>query len=203
MWKIISTYIHKHRKEIDLDEPRADLWMDIEEQLRPPAKKHWLSRAPYLKAAAMVFITAGLSYVSFGPRTVLVQEVELAPLPSETEEVLMSEIEELPTLEEEPNDELEELETYYLMQLAKKQENLDQYNLNNYRFAKQYIQELEVIDRAFKELKEELTQEGLYEYRIEAVVQTYELKIKILEQLLHQIQKSKTNDKTQQSQERI
>lgn len=196
MWKKISEYIEDNRAEIDLDEPRIDLWMDIEEELHPKVRKHWFSRAPFLKVAAIVLFSVGISYVSFGPASIFkakgVENIAEAPSTPASEA-------ELDLFASEEDTELQEVETYYAMQVAKRQQNLEEYNLSEYTFSAQYLEELNSIDAAFEELRQELEQEGLYEHKIEAMVQTYELKIKILEQMLRQIRKAKKKEQTVKS----
>ena len=194
MWKKIGEYISENRSEIDLDEPRLDLWIDIEEDLRPKVRKNWLSRAPFLKAAAIVLFSVGFSYLGFGPHTLF--EAASDEFIAENDQ-----LENMPLMEQivEEDEELQEVEAYYLMQVAEKQEDLKEYNLSEYSFVAQYMDELESIDEAFEDLKDELEGEGFYEHKVDALIKTYELKIRILEQLMRQIRKAENKSQSQQS----
>jgi len=196
VWNQIASYISSHRREIDLDVPRPDLWMDIEEGLQASGKTHWFSRWPYLKVAAVVLITLGLSYVSFGPGFDHPQHQEQTETSSEPEYAPLADA--TPNIEEEDT-EFQELETYYLMKLARQQQSLEPLMKEKQELARAYLDELEQIDQTYEELKRELSQEGPYEYRVKLLIQTYELKLRILKQLQQQILKAKEHEKPKQS----
>jgi hypothetical protein len=66
MWKTIENYINQNRQAIDLDEPGAQVWRNIENRLNASGGgkiKTGLGRFRYLKAAAAVVVSVGLGYL--------------------------------------------------------------------------------------------------------------------------------------------
>lgn len=186
MWKEIEQHIETNRKGIDLDLPGDDIWAGIEAELGgPPARvkstrEHWFSRAPYWKVAAIVLMTVGISYFSFRPGP-LVSHTSQGITSSETQatESAFSPL---------PNEELAELESYYLGQFNERWEELGQYDLRQFQFTSQFMEELEEVDDNYQELRQEIAEEGYHEQMIEGLIKTHKLKLKILSSLLQKIQ---------------
>lgn len=190
-WDDIQTYIRRHRAEIDLDEARDDLWLDIEEQLHPSARVRPFRWASLARTAAVVLISVGASYFSFGPGASVFSDARTSD-PS-TPKAEASEAGGL-ALNNPADQEFEEVEAYYSMQFAKQQKSLEAYDLQAYSFSEQYLEELKQVDEAYQELQEELKEEALFEHRVKTMIQTYELKIRILEQLMQQIRKTNQHE---------
>jgi len=184
-WEEIEQYIQTHRDELDVETPDPALWDRIQGKLIIPKEKkphkHFFSRYPYIKVAAIVLITVGVCYVIF----------KLEPWHQSYQ--LASSFHQLESTERPRtyHPELAEVETYYNMQVQQHMEEIQRYNLKNYHFAPEFLKELKQADASYLDLKKDIHQDGYNEKLINGLIATYELKIKILGELLHQIEQSK------------
>jgi hypothetical protein len=60
-WNQFETYLHDHRDELDVDEPRAAVWDQIARQLPREARPLW-QQSQVWRMAAVIAIALGLSY---------------------------------------------------------------------------------------------------------------------------------------------
>ena len=194
MWNEIEKHIETHRDELDADLPGDAIWegiaagLDARRARKKPLREHVFSRAPYWKVAAIVLLTTGASYFAFHPQpaaflTHVGTENAGDTQGQETQE--KAEATAFPL----PDPELAELEAYYLSQFNERWEELRRYDLGQFQFAGQFIHELEEVDHNYRELRQEIAEEGYHVHMIEGLIKTHEMKIKILESLLIQIKK--------------
>ncbi len=192
MWNEIEKHIETHRDELDADLPGDAIWegiaagLDARRPRKRPLREHIFSRAPYWKVAAIVLLTTGASYFSFHPQpTAFLTQVgtESAGDTQGQETQEKAEATAFPL----PDPELAELDAYYLNQFNERWEELHRYDLHRFQFVGQFMQELAEVDHNYRELRQEIAEEGYHRHMIEGLIKTHELKIKILESLLIQI----------------
>ena len=172
----------KNREELDVDEVRPEVWKRIEAQLPNPASQNFFSKYPYLKVAAIVLLSFVVSYGIFQYR----HKTDLRQAAVDISHSLGVE---RPSVWE---PELEEMESYYQMEVSRKLDKLGSYDLKAYPFAYQFLEELNHAESSYLDLKKDMIQDGYNEHIIQGMIATYEQKIKILEQLFQHIQQSKT-----------
>jgi hypothetical protein len=181
MWKKIEQYIRDHRQSLDVESPGPELWQKIEGELGAPARTHWFTRAPYLKMAAVVMVAVGLSYLGFYQWHFGGQQTDDPAIAATTD---------LPAMHPEVAAELDALEAHYRLAVEARMERVEQYHWKKREFAAGFEDDLQRVEEAYAELREEIAAEGLNEYNIEALIRTYELKLRVLEELLYQLQRS-------------
>ena len=184
MWEKIITYIKQNREQLDVESVPPELWSRIETQLPGASSRNFFSQYPYLKAAAIVFVSVAVSYGVFHYKHMANIKQAAVDLPHTAGA-------ERPIWEPE----VEEMESYYEMEVGKKLDQLKIYNLDSYPFAYQFLEELNYAESSYLDLKKDMIQDGYQEVIIQGMIATYEQKIKILEQLIHHINES--NIKTQ------
>jgi hypothetical protein len=190
MWEDIEKHIDTYRDELDPDMPGEHLWEGIAAGLpaAPQSKRALPVRGfhhlPYWKAAAIILLTIGASYFAFHPNPVGFLAHSSNGSTGGEPSVLGKNAGQTSPLRD---GELAEIESYYLGRFNKRWEELNRYDLRRFQFAGQFMQELEEVDGNYREIREEITQEGYHEHMVEGLIKTYELKIEILESLLKQI----------------
>ncbi len=187
-WKELEHYIQTHRDDLDVEAPGPKIWDQIEMELATEEKgklsKHFFAKYPYWKMAAIVLITVGICYVIFAQK------------PWEKPLNIAGHLTEQP-FNERPLDyhpEFAEVETYYSMKVQQQLEAIDQYDLRDFNFADEFLQEIKHADDSYVELKKDIYEDGYNEKLINGMIATYELKIKILQDLLHQIEQYKEQE---------
>lgn len=192
MWPEIEAYIRKNRQALDVEEPRPELWGEIEKKLDNvilpvSPRKHFFMRYPYWKVAAIVLVTVGLCYIIFTQHSM-----------RQRAQVLSGSFTQM-TFSKQPginNPEVMELESYYFMEINQRLDQLEQYELDKYHFVPEFLEELAQAEQSYLDIKQDFLEDGVNERLVSGMIATYELKIKILEQLLQQIQESQQTHKS-------
>ncbi|MDX2249814.1 MAG: hypothetical protein SF052_23725 [Bacteroidia bacterium] len=94
--------------------------------------------------------------------------------------------------------ELNELEVYYTTRYQEEFSRLENYNLTDYEFARQLKQDLDQIEQSNENFREMILREGKNEYLIDAMIENYQMKLKILRKLKKLIEKTEKNYETDQ-----
>jgi len=187
-WKELEQYIQTHRDDLDVDTPRPIVWAQIERELdqKEKGKKgaHFFIKYPYWKMAAIILITVGICYVVFSQK------------PWKKPMYIAGHLTEQPLNErhEDYHPEFAEVETYYNMKVQQQLDAINQYDLRDFTFAEEFLEEMKQADDSYIELKKDIHEDGYNEQLIHGMIATYEQKIKILEDLLHQIQQSEQQE---------
>jgi len=87
---------------------------------------------------------------------------------------------------------LTEAEAYYTAQIQVAESQIFQLTANNPELQKNIREEMENLDKIYKQLKEDLNDNVSAEEVIEAMIQNYRMKLMILEEVLQQLKKSNT-----------
>lgn len=168
----LKRFVDDHRDDFEL--PASDgfgeLWGDIEKGIEDREKKS--KRIPLFsskawKIAAMVVLALGLAWVAH-----------------DTSEPKMAGT----------NSEWQETESFYETQIDEKMQALE---AKRSELDHAVFDDLEMLDKAFKELKEDLEDNADNEEVIEAMIQNYRIKLQLLEEILQEIgtDETKNSDK--------
>lgn len=174
-------FIDNHRADFDQAAPEKDLWSRIAEELAEEKKKPKKWPAILYKAASVILIASIsiLIYESFDKDPVSNPIVAETDNPEEVSPVIQ---------------ELEEIEMYYGMEIETKLKELHQYASYFPEVEEEANEDLEDLDNAFEELKDDLNDAVANEEVLEAMIQNYRLKLELLEGILHQLKKFKEDE---------
>ena len=92
--------------------------------------------------------------------------------------------------------ELAELDTYYTSLYEEELSDLKKYDLESFEFARQLQNDLEQIEKSNQEFLDLIETEGKNEYLVEAMIENYEMKLKILKKLKKLLRKVRKSDET-------
>ena len=95
--------------------------------------------------------------------------------------------------------EIAELDTYYTSSYEEELSDLEKYDLESFEFARQLQNDLVQIEKSNQEFLELIESEGKNEYLVEAMIENYEMKLKILRKLKKLLRKVRKSDETSKS----
>jgi len=168
----IEEYIRRHRNEMDIEKPDLDyIWAGISHSFQ----KKRNTRFTVLKIAAAIVILIGLSVV-------LVQQISI----KQNQQLILAKID--PNLAEQEKEFQQQIKTYYKV--------LQQTNYNEELLTTDF-KDLEYIDTLIEIYSNDLKQNGPNTRLINSLMDLYQKKIKLLDRMLNEIEKSKKyeNDK--------
>lgn len=193
----LEQFIRDNREQFDNDEPRPQVWSELEKQLTPPEQKGKVLAMKFLRlgiaAAILVLAGIGVFYLLVGKTGTSEPVTQNQPAnnnPVATENKLMEEIN--PGYAK---------EVYHFTQLIElKQTELKQIEKDNPELYKQFIGDINKLDSSYLSLKKELPVNPNREQLLEAMIQNLRLQTELLNQQLFIIKqikqsKSKTNEK--------
>jgi len=168
----LERFVIDNRDEFDSDIPSLKVWAEVDRQLHQPKRKPFRWRGLLQMAAAVLFLLlAGGVAGSF-----LTQDTG-----SEASAIL-----------QEVNPEFFEMEEYYQVQINQRVQTLASYDPSS-----TVLSDLQAIDKAMQELREDLEQapRGKEQEIVENMIRTYQAKLAILEIVLQRMeQNGKTNE---------
>ncbi len=186
MWKQIESYIKQHRRELDIEEPSPHIWEQIEQKLDTDEKpKYVFTYFPYWKVAAIILITILLSYLGFhfdGKKT---SNQLLSHMPPDSIKDMWVEWQ-----DKSSPSELSDLELFYTMQESQYWMEIDQFELTSFPFSGDYLQSLEQLEQDEQRLKLLISERGINEHLLEAIIKINRQKLDLLENLLLLIEKT-------------
>ena len=193
----LEQFIRDNREQFDNDEPRPQVWAELEKQLAPPEQKGKVLAMKFLRLgiAAAVLVLAGIGafYLlnsNTGKGVPVAQGQDNKTSPVTTENKMLEEIN--PTFAK---------EVYHFTQLIElKQSELKQIEKDNPELYKQFLGDMNKLDSSYNTLKNELPVNPNREQLLEAMIQNLRLQTELLNQQLFIIKqikqsKSKTNEK--------
>ena len=175
----LEKFIQQNRQEFDSQEPRPDLWRDIETRLhaeKPPIRATvrplWF-RTPLMRyaAAAMVVLVAGYGIYQLGRYS---KQSEIAANPATLAQV---------------NPELAQAETYYTALISEQQLLLNPQELQSLGLADDFSSDLASLDSTYKNLKTALLTEPNKDPVVAAMIQNLQLRVEIIRQQIETLQR--------------
>ena len=166
-------YINKNRALLDVENPEeAGLWEGIRKEI---ILKQKLFRFFYWKVAGIVFIIIGLSIsLNYGIFTSCNQCFSLMKIDKG----------------------LGKIEKAYIKTVKQKAKLANISNTNQDEITQTLLYELAYLDTIYFEAINDLKQSGYLDQIVNIIFDTYEKRIEILEQIIHETQKQKINEST-------
>jgi hypothetical protein len=192
----LEKFIRDNREQFDNDEPRPQVWSELEKQLAPPETNGKVLAMKFLRlgiaAAILVLAGIGVFYLlnGTGKSDPVAQSQDTKTSPTTNENKLLEEIN--PVFAK---------EVYHFTQLIElKQTELKQIEKDNPELYKQFLGDMNNLDSSYLLLKNELPVNPNREELLEAMIQNLRLQTELLNQQLFIIKqikqsKSKTNEK--------
>ncbi len=188
---LLENFIRNNKEDFDTLEPSGDLWnrIAVNSQEKQSSSNEKITRKISIghfkwiaRVAAAVLIFIGSYYFhDFRSRNNQIAD-------QSTQEIVNSQL----------YSTLMEAEFYYTAQIGKEKERLYQLTAGNSLVREEIQNELKELDEEFRELKEDLKDNADNEDIIAAMIQNYRLKLRILQDMMLQLQEDKkvknTND---------
>jgi len=177
----LEKFVFDHRDEFDVFEPDSKMWDKINKPVRKVFKINWKTIAVRVAAVVVIFIGSYFFHDFMQERKG--DQVVVAQQPNN-----MDGLENIKVLME--------AEVYYTSQIKFAKEEIIKLSGNDADLMKSIDYDLVELDEVFEELKNDLKDDSDNEEVIEAMMQNYRIKFDILEEMLHQLRKSKNTKKT-------
>lgn len=169
----LEKFILQNRDQFNDLEPDPKIWEGVILRENKKAAQSWIGIAWKVAAAIIIFIGSYFFHDYMNRPDVVSEQYGMET--SEELEMLM------------------DAEAYYTSQINATESQIFQLAENNPELIKEIRQEMEDLDERYKILKEDLNDNVSSEEIIEAMIQNYRMKLLILEEVLHQLKKSKSN----------
>lgn len=172
----LAHFINENRTAFDDLEPSADLWDKIGAGIDKTKHKPLLRLNSWIwKAAVLIFVFTSAWFLN-----------DYTDGPSKNkEEVILQNASNSALLNE-----LADGEAYYAVQISNKQAELEKYTREHPEIMNDLKREFRELDRDNLQLKEDLVESNANEKVIEAIMQSYRMKLQILEQVLSEMKGS-------------
>ncbi len=168
----LKQYVNQNRREFDLFKPPSrKIWQAISANLDKETSRVSPFRilSPFYRIAAILIVGLGVLFYAY--------RSQYQSMPSSQLNAISSE--------------LKETENYYQGLIDEKMEFV---RANANLIDPIIIEDLEVLDEAFVQLKDDLAENVDNEEVVTAMIKNYRIKLKILERILKQIQSKETPD---------
>ena len=152
MWQKIESFIEQHRNELDVEEPRAELWQKIESKMdkldrsnKIAFKPHFFMEHPYWKVAAIILLTIAICFVFFKQGHMLQSGnmvSNVSGLKYHSNHALV-------------HAELAEMESHYNKKIDELFDQVNKYALEDYSFSTTYMTDLQKTESAYLVLRKE------------------------------------------------
>lgn len=168
----LEQFIRDNRNEFDNFEPRADLWQEIDQQLKKEDTKVrplWF-RTPVMRyaAAAVILLLAGYGVFQLGRTSVKTEtSVNIAQI----------------------NPELAQAEAYYTSLINEEKSLLDPKEIEALGLKDEFNEDLVTLDSAYRNLKKQLVSEANKEPIVAAMIKNLQLRVEIIRQQIETLQR--------------
>lgn len=174
----LEQFVSHHKEDFNDLEVPAMAWNAVEKQLVKPRLYSWFPVAWKVAAAILIFASAWYlnDYVD----------------ESETRQVVRTE--QAAAVDNPVLNELSDAEAYYTSQINNKQAELMKYTREHPEILEELKKEFKELDINNQELKHDLAESNANEKVIEAIIQSYRIKLEILEEVLIEMKDKKNNN---------
>lgn len=170
----LEKFIIDHRNEFDIYEPSAHVWDGIVKETHTIKKRriNWRGTLWKVAAAVIIFISAfSLSEFIHRSKDTIAQKDD-----NIEKEIIIPE--------------LIEAEVYYAGEVNMRMSEIKSYAAINPDLEREMNYDLSELDSIYADIKRDLKDNIATEEVVDALIQNYRLKLQILEEILHQLQKS-------------
>jgi hypothetical protein len=173
----LGNFIKENRTAFDDMEPSADIWDKIGTGIDKKKHKPILMLNSWIwKAAILISVFASAWFLhDYVDRQVKITDADSYGTTSNS--ALLNE--------------LADGEAYYTVQISNKQAELEKYTHEHPEIMNDLKREFRELDRDNLQLKEDLVESNANEKVIEAIMQSYRMKLQILEQMLSEMKGSR------------
>ncbi|MEI7596007.1 MAG: hypothetical protein WCK02_09685 [Bacteroidota bacterium] len=171
----LEKYISENRDKFDDQFPSPDLWNKIDKKTN---KSKLISFSYFQIAAAasiIVLLSVGIPY--------LINKSYKTTTFANTNELQLGEI----------NKDLNVAEAYYTSQIQQRSSELFQYAKDYPEITSEIFQEFQKLDSSYISLQKDLNENIANEMVIQAMVEHYRIKLKLMEDILSQLKQNKKN----------
>lgn len=167
----IDNYIKKNRQKLDVEEPDDQfIWEGISSDF----KKNKSKSIPWLKLAAVFIVLLTAGYI-----------IIYQTLKQDDDKKLL-------TLSDVSED-LAQQENIFQLTINQQMDHIQSMEIDPEKY-KTFFEEIEILDQYYNEYLKDLQEIGNKPKLIQAMLHYYELKIRILERMLSEIEKTKYNE---------
>jgi len=177
--------IQHNRDEFDVFEPSDSVWEKIEKKQgkkiveeKPLKKIHWQRFATNAAAAVILFVASYFFHEWNSDK------------PSETVVAIAPKADTLPDLFKE----FRETEAYFVTQVNSKLDEINKYAKENPELVEEILKDFKEIDAEYSNLKKDLNDNVSNQNIIEAMIQNQKIKLKILQNLLDELNRKLDNN---------
>ncbi len=173
----LEQFVRDHREDFDDMIPDPGLWNQVDLPEKPTVKMNWRTIGLRVAAGVIIFISAYYFHDFVDQR----QDNRMA-----NNEAIF---------ENEAYQKLMEAEVYYTTQIDYKKDELFKQTSAHPKLRDVILEELTDLDKVLAELKADLNDNAANEEVVEAMIQNYRLKLRVLEEILSQLQTPEENEK--------
>jgi hypothetical protein len=178
----LENFIQNNREAFDDLEPSAEIWKNIEKGIKTNRSSRILNINHWIwKAAVLIAVFTSAWFLHDWVERPGKNKAEAKSESTQGSMVL---------------NELAEGEAYYTAQINIKQAELEKYSSEHPEIFDDLKREFMELDHDNLQLKEDLVQSNANEKVIEAIMQSYRIKLKILDQMLIQLRGSSNESKS-------
>ena len=184
----LEKFVIQNKESFDTLEPPSHLWEKIQKDDIGKASPNKIIQLPVIKwtvriAAAVIIFIASYYWHDFQYSQSLLKEKTMAASPLLNEFL--------------------EAKYYYTAQIDAETEKFYSITVGNNSLREEIKLELDELDKEFAQLKEDLTDNADNEDVIAAMIQTYRLKLSILQDIMQQLQEQKSEKNSNHETKRI
>lgn len=179
----LEKFMMENREDFDVFEPKEELWDGIQQSITPVRKLNWKTIALRVAAVVVIFIASYFFHDLTQQNSNNQMAEENMEQPNEQMQMLM------------------EAELFYTSQINTAQEEFIMLSGDNKELIADIKYDLSELDKVFDELKNDLKENGDNQEVIEAMIQNYRIKLQILNEMLGQMNKSKSTKSIEKTNE--
>lgn len=173
-------FIQENKDQFDLAEPSEMSWKNIEQKVYKD--KPLLRSSILLRVAASLFLILGAAWMGMQILTISENKVAVEEVKEELEEKSNLAFSGM-------SDELVEVEQYYVSEVQLKEQELSDFKIDD-----DLLEEIEVLKLEFDQLKDEMKNSADPMQVVEALINNYQLRLEILQNILDQMKKERMRE---------
>ena len=173
-------FIQENKDQFDLAEPSEMSWKMIEQKVYKD--KPLLRSSILLRVAASLFLILGAAWMGMQILTMSENKVAVEEVKEEMEEKSSLAFSGM-------SDELVEVEQYYVSEVQLKEQELSDFKIDD-----DLLEEIEVLKLEFDQLKDEMKNSADPMQVVEALINNYQLRLEILQNILDQMKKERMRE---------
>lgn len=177
---MFKNFIDENHEEFDSMEPSEQVWKGIKKETQK--EKRLFDSKVFLRIAASLFLLFGSAWIA----------IQIATRP--VDQMVEEETEQAGNMDFDYafsglSDELIEVERYYVSEVSIKEDAL-----SNYAVDEELLAEVDLLKEEFEQLKEEMGQSADPMKVVEAMINNYQLRLEILQDILNELEREREKE---------